>query len=157
MKKIILITLSVIIINLLMPAFYITANAIDDTSDQEAALQTNRENDQKTTPETVDSLKEATFDVTDILKLEGQPQSYFSKGDSPIVSAILMFIEFATRIIGILAVILLIIAGFMFMTAQGNQQNIDNAKDVVKYAVIGLAVTFLSYVMITFIQSMFTQ
>lgn len=107
--------------------------------------------------ENVDSLKEATFDVTDILKLDDQPQSYFSKGDSPIVAAILMFIEFATRIIGILAVILLIIAGFMFMTAQGNQQGIDNAKDVVKYAVIGLAVTFLSYVIITFIQSMFTQ
>lgn len=104
------------------------------------------------------SLKEYTFDVSQ-LSTDSQKQGYFStqNGESrPIVNLISSLINFAIGIIGSLAVILLIVAGFMFMAAQGNQQQIDNAKEVVKYAVIGLAAAFLSYTIIVFVQSVFT-
>lgn len=106
-----------------------------------------------------EELTETTFSVKDILRLPGegdQPTGYFNdEENSPIVSFILRVIEFATKIIGSIAIILFIIAGFMMMVAQGNQQKLDEAKDIFLYAAIGLIVAFLSYVIVIFIQSLF--
>lgn len=109
-----------------------------------------------TTP--TDDLSEAEFNVKEVLTLEKkeQPKKYFDDEEySPIVSFILDIINFATTIMGSLAVILFIIAGFMFMLGQGTQQKIDEAKDVIKYAAIGLIVAFLSYIITIFVQSIF--
>lgn len=109
-----------------------------------------------TTP--TDDLSEAKFNVKEVLTLDKkeQPKKYFDDEKySPIVSFILDIINFATTIMGSLAVILFIIAGFMFMLGQGNQQKIDEAKDVIKYAAIGLIVAFLSYIITIFVQSIF--
>ena len=54
-----------------------------------------------------------------------------------------------------MAIILFIAAGFMMMVSKGNQQQIDSAKDMFKYAIVGLLVTFVSYLLITAIQSFF--
>lgn len=98
------------------------------------------------------------FSVGKILTLPGiqQPTAYL-KDDKygPVTAFILYIINFATRIIGSLAIIMFIISGFMFMFAQGNQQKIDNAKEVIKYAIIGLIATFLAYLIIIFVQSLF--
>lgn len=109
-----------------------------------------------------DSLSEATFDVRDILRLpptgetEEQPGVYFEDTKySPIVSFIIRIIDYATKIIGSIAIILFIIAGFTFMLSTGNQQTLDRAKDIALYAIIGLVVTFFSYVIAIFIQSVF--
>jgi hypothetical protein len=102
------------------------------------------------------------FNVQTNLKLEGQkqPASYFTTdtaGGSPIVSFAKKIIEFATYVIGSIAVILVMIAGFMFMVSQGNQQKLDEAKDIFKYAMIGLIIVFLSYIITIFVQSIFTS
>lgn len=110
-----------------------------------------------------EELTETTFPVKDILRLPGtgtaadQPGAYYNDpaGHSPIVSFILRVINFAMKIIGSIAIILFIIAGFMMMFAGGNQQNLDKAKDIFKYALIGLIVAFLSYVIVIFVQSIF--
>lgn len=109
-----------------------------------------------------EELTEATFSVSDILRLPGtgpaadQPGAYYNDPNySPVVSFILRVINFAMKIIGSIAIILFIIAGFMMMFAGGNQQNLDKAKDIFKYALIGLIVAFLSYVIVIFVQSIF--
>lgn len=98
-----------------------------------------------------------TFKVTEVLTLDSkeQPKKYFEDSNSPIVSFILDVINFAITIMGSIAIILFIIAGFMFMLGQGNQQKIDEAKDVIKYAAIGLVVALLSYIIAIFVQSIF--
>lgn len=101
-----------------------------------------------------------SFNVQDKLTLDSdsQPASYFDDDDnSPIVSFITRIIEFATKIIGSIGVILLIISGFMFMVSQGNQQKLDEAKDIFKFTVIGLVVVFLSYLITIFVQSIFAS
>ncbi len=107
-------------------------------------------------------LKDLQFDVSKNLKLKNdstgkaqQPQSYFNNNYPPIIAFILTILDFATQIIGSLAVLIMIIGGFMFMTAQGDQTQIDKAKDVIKYAIIGLVVTFLSYIIVIFLQTLF--
>lgn len=105
-----------------------------------------------------ESLEEVKFPVSTILKLDDdqQPQRYFKDTQySPIVAFILSVIDFATIVIGSIAVILIIVTGFMFMFAQGNDQKLTEAKDILKYALIGLLVTFLSYTITTFVQSLF--
>lgn len=108
------------------------------------------------------NLTEGTFDVTKNLNLDNgdQAKKYFSKdpnAPSPIVALVLTFINFAITIMGSIAVILFIVAGFMFMTAQGNPQKLDEAKDIIKYAAIGLLVALLSYVITIFVQSIFSN
>ena len=104
------------------------------------------------------TLDEATFNVNDILSLDGgqQENNFFQdNGNAPIVNFILSVIDFAVRVIGSIAVLLFIIAGFRLMLAQGNQQQIDSAKEMIKYASFGLIATFLSYTLIITIQAIF--
>lgn len=106
-------------------------------------------------------LTEGTFSVTENLTLDDEEQAkkYFDKssGQSPIVSFVTTIIDFAITIMGAIAVILFIVAGFMFMTANGNQTKLDEAKDIIKYAATGLIVALLSYVITIFVQSIFSN
>jgi len=106
----------------------------------------------------VPTLKESTFDVGDHLNpnKDNKGQDYFDEGKSnPLVNFFLTVLDFAIRVVGSIAIIIFIIAGFMFMFAQGNQQKIDDAKEVVKYGVIGLLVVFLSYIIVISIRAVF--
>lgn len=109
-----------------------------------------------------DTLKGATFDVQEYLNLneDQQKADYFDEkanpayaNYSPIVRLILIMLDTATKIIGSLAMILLIIAGLMMMFSQGNTEAVDKAKAVFKYVIIGLMLTFFSYIIVIFIQS----
>lgn len=104
-----------------------------------------------------ESLTEATFNVQEVLTLDDGKQNtaYFDHKEGPIVGFILAVLNYATGIIGSIAIILLIVAGFRFMFAGGNQQKLDEAKEMVKYAVIGLVVTFAAYIIVIFVQSLF--
>ncbi len=112
------------------------------------------------------NLTDGHFDVTEHLSIkdkdnETNQTSYFdtdeNKGqtNSPIINFIVSIIEVATTIIGTIAMIILIIGGFQLMAAQGNQQELDSAKDTLKYAVIGLVLAFMSYIVVLFVQSIF--
>ncbi len=105
-------------------------------------------------------LKDYKFDTGENLNMGGddQGQKYFKdESQSPIVSFILRIINFALRIMGALAVVILIIGGFMMMVAQGNEQQLEAGRDTVKYAAIGLIVAFLSYIIVIFVQSLFVS
>ncbi|MCW1908707.1 MAG: pilin [Candidatus Saccharibacteria bacterium] len=54
-------------------------------------------------------------------------------------------------ITGIASVIVLIIAGFRYITAGGDPGNITNAKNTAKYAVIGVVVTLFARAIIVFV------
>lgn len=60
-------------------------------------------------------------------------------------------IAYALQWVGILFIILIIYGGVRWMTARGNSQQVDEAKNVVKNASIGLAIVLLSYVITRFI------
>ena len=106
-------------------------------------------------------LTEGTFNVQKNLTLDNgdQPKKYFndSSGNSPIVSLAITIIDFAITIMGSIAVVLIIVAGFVFMSANGQSTKLDEAKDIIKYAAIGLIVALLSYVITIFVQSIFSN
>jgi len=54
-------------------------------------------------------------------------------------------------VLGLLFVVLIIWGGFRWMTSQGNSQQVDEAKAVIKNATIGLVIVMTSYIIVIFI------
>jgi TRAP-type C4-dicarboxylate transport system permease small subunit len=54
-------------------------------------------------------------------------------------------------VIGAVAVIVLIIGGFRYVTSQGNSSNVAAAKDTILYAIVGLVVAILAYAIVNFV------
>ncbi len=52
--------------------------------------------------------------------------------------------EIISSIVGVLAVLMLIIAGIYFVTAAGDPNQISKAKTMVKYAIIGVIIATLA-------------
>lgn len=80
-------------------------------------------------------------------KLFNSPES-LETGAGAIVMMIL-------SLLGVVFMILIIFGGILWMTAGGNEQRVDKAKDTMIRAVIGLAVVLLAYAMSIFIVSIF--
>ena len=57
-------------------------------------------------------------------------------------------LSFLLTIIGILAIIMLIIGGIMYLTAAGNEDSIDKGKKIVKYSLIGITIALASLVLV---------
>ena len=53
--------------------------------------------------------------------------------------------------LGLIAVVINIYAGFLWMTAAGNDEKITKAKQILTYAAVGLVVIFISWALVNFI------
>ena len=149
MKKILTIITGIILLGLALPLMLQPAYALDNNELSEATFPVQKFLKIPETGTTVDESGKVVDQGT------GQETAYFEDENGPLVGFVLTIMNYATAIMGSIAVILMIIAGFMMMFSQGNQQQLDQAKDIVKYAAIGLMVTFLSYVIVIFVQSVF--
>ena len=59
-------------------------------------------------------------------------------------------------LIGIVAVVMLIIGGFRYVVSSGNEKNTKAAQETILYAVIGIVVALLSFVIVNFVLGQFT-
>ena len=62
-------------------------------------------------------------------------------------------IRVALGLLGIIALVLMLYAGFLWMTAGGNEEQIDSAKKVLTNAIIGLAIILSAYAIVSFVIS----
>lgn len=63
------------------------------------------------------------------------------------VTNILLFL------VGAIAVIMLIIGGFRYVTSNGDQNSVTGAKNTIMYALIGIVVAFLAFAAVNFVTS----
>jgi hypothetical protein len=83
----------------------------------------------------------------------GPIQSAFGESDDPatpqeiIVNIIIVILGF----LGIIFVALMIFGGFKYMTAAGNESQVDEAKKLIVQAVIGLAIILSAYAITVFV------
>lgn len=68
-----------------------------------------------------------------------------------LTSKIKAIINLFSIIIGIVAVIMIIVAGFRYITSGGDSGNVTNAKNTLLYAVVGLVVAALAQVIVKFV------
>ena len=53
--------------------------------------------------------------------------------------------------VGVLFLVLTVYAGFLWMTSQGNEEQVSKAKNILKGATIGAILTFASYSIVNFV------
>jgi hypothetical protein len=61
-------------------------------------------------------------------------------------------IGFLAAIIGSLAVLMLSVGGFLMLSSGGDETRYEKGKNYAKFALIGLAVTLLAYVLVSLVQ-----
>ncbi|HBV33061.1 TPA: hypothetical protein DEB72_00820 [Patescibacteria group bacterium] len=67
------------------------------------------------------------------------------------VAIIATVIQIILSVIGVVALILILYAGWQWLTAAGNEEKINQAKKVIAGSVVGLALIFSSYIIANFI------
>jgi len=102
------------------------------------------------------------FKVSEILVLPGQKKPKFlekiDKEDSqaPIITAIIYIVDFAIKIIGSFAFLVMVAGGIVMLSSGGNDQQAEQGKNMMIYSVVGLIVAFSSFIISAFVQSLIT-
>jgi ABC-type Fe3+ transport system permease subunit len=60
-------------------------------------------------------------------------------------------VKILSFLIGVIAIIMIIVAGFKYMTSNGDANGISNAKNTLIYALIGLVVAVLAQFLVQFV------
>ena len=97
----------------------------------------------------VDTGLEATAGAAGF-KTTADPTAQINTGIAKIISQVIGFI-------GILFMLLTIYAGFLWMTAQGNEEQIGKAKKLLVGAIIGMVIIFGAYAITSFLISNITS
>lgn len=82
-------------------------------------------------------------------KDEGATREDAAKRVQVIINTILM-------VLGIVAVIVIIIGGFRYVTSQGDENGVKQGKNSIIYAVVGLVIAMLAFVIVNFFVFSFT-
>ena len=74
-----------------------------------------------------------------------------SKGKDNVANTARNLINLSLWAIGIVAVIMIVISGYKFITANGEAAKVTSARNTLLYSVIGLAVALLAWAIVSFI------
>ncbi len=72
-------------------------------------------------------------------------------GDEDLIVTITRIINVALGLLGIVAVVIILIGGFKWMTAGGNEENVAGAKKLIFSGIIGLAIILSAYAIASFV------
>lgn len=75
----------------------------------------------------------------------GTLQSYTQLGEQDPATIVFTIVNTALIFLGTITLILVIVAGFLWLTAAGEEEKIKKAKDIMKGATLGLVVVLGSY------------
>lgn len=81
----------------------------------------------------------------------------FKEGDTDLKGRIAQIVNIALGMIGIVAVVFIIVAGYKWIIAEGNEEEIKKSKETIRNAVIGLLVVFISYIVVNFVVEQLTK
>ena len=77
----------------------------------------------------------------------------FGLGTADLESTVVNVVQWVLGFLGLVAVIMILIGGFQWMTAGGNEEKVAGAKKVISAAVIGLIVVLLAWAIVIFVVS----
>lgn len=145
MKKILTIGLI-----LLISIFWVPTAFADATEDAEGETASTAD---CTTDDTGASFNVNCLAVTDA---DGNAiQTSALSEDQPAMQIVLNAVVFITKIVGSIAILILVIAGLLMITSMHKEQQITRAKEMFVGALIGIIITFTAYILATFVQSLF--
>ncbi|MBI2589009.1 hypothetical protein HYW35_02280 [Candidatus Saccharibacteria bacterium] len=80
-----------------------------------------------------------------------------SAAGTNIDNTIAKFVNVFSVIIGVIAVVMIIVGGFRYITSAGNTEKLTQAKNTIMYAIIGLVVVALAQAISSFVLSKTTD
>lgn len=83
----------------------------------------------------------------------GQIDNSTQLGDRNLIDTVSQIINVALGLLGIVAVVVILIGGFKWMTASGNEEQVDEARDVIFQGIIGLAIVLSAWAITRFVIS----
>lgn len=89
-------------------------------------------------------------ELKDNLSNFGTQTGLGSGTDTDLKGKVANIINIILGFLGLLAVVMILIAGFKWMMAGGNEETVKQARDNIKNAVIGLAIVFASFIIVNF-------
>jgi len=72
-------------------------------------------------------------------------------GTADLESTVINIIQWALGLLGLVAVVMILIGGFQWMTAGGNEEKVASAKKIISAAVIGLIIILLAWAIVIFV------
>ena len=72
-------------------------------------------------------------------------------GDTELVDTIANIIRIALGFLGVIAVVIILLGGFKWMTAGGNDDKVKKAKQLIFSGIIGLVIVISAYAIATFV------
>ena len=94
----------------------------------------------------------ATFKVGDFLSV-GKEHELVLGGTNQETDLISRIISLLARIIGTIAILLLVISGFFMITSRGDENTLQKGKTIALYTVLGVALVFTAYLIVQFVLS----
>ena len=82
------------------------------------------------------------------------PDPTGSSGGHPIAAVLEKFLNWLLGIFGFLAIIAFIIAGVLYLTAQGDESQIQRAKKMVVYGVVGIVIGLAGVIIVRTIDTL---
>ena len=79
--------------------------------------------------------------------------TYTGLGTKDIREGIMAIVRLLMGFLGIIAIIIMLYGGFVWLTSAGNEEKVGQAKKIITAGVIGLVVIFISYALATFVIS----
>ncbi len=78
-----------------------------------------------------------------------------NQGGPTFAESLRIIVNILLYVLGAIAVIMIVIGGVRYTTANGEASSIKSAKDTILYAVIGLIVAIMAYAIVNFVVSAF--
>lgn len=89
--------------------------------------------------------------------LTADGQNTYLGAEQGIAVFIIRIINFLALVIGSVAFLSIVLGGITLLTSAGNENQLTKGKDMILYAVIGLAVALLAYFITDFVQNIFYE
>ena len=71
-----------------------------------------------------------------------------TQGEFRIRQLILTFTDFFLGFLGLLAVLMVIYGGFLYLTAAGDDSKVENGKKIIMYSIVGIVIILISFALI---------
>ena len=71
--------------------------------------------------------------------------------DKDLVQTVIDIVNYVLALLGLVAVIMILLGGFRWMTAGGNEEKVASAKKILSAAIIGLVIIILAWAIVFFV------
>ena len=96
-----------------------------------------------------------TLPAVTMAQYEGtQGETYGLAEEDNIGEVLTTVLEYVLGFLAVLSILMIVVAGIMYITSGGDESRVDKAKSWLTYAIIGLIVALLGYVIVSTVGNM---